>query len=83
MVAAFWFLWALRTIAEKEREHPPIWWRPGILMLGAFRRLAAGLLLGFGWSKPQPKTCGKSLGQAAGTTIEPRKRFKTYRKAAN
>ena len=83
MVAtAFWFLWALRALAETERENLPGWWCNGKLMPGAVRRLAAGLLLSFGWSKPKPKTRGKSPGRAEGTTFEPRERFKAYRKAA-
>lgn len=83
MVAtAFWFLWALRALAKTEREKLPGWWRSGKLTPGAVRRLAAGLLLGLGWSKPEPKPRGKSSGRAAGVTIEPRKQFKAYRKAA-
>jgi hypothetical protein len=83
MVAtAFWFLWALRALAQTEGEKLPGWWRSGKLTPGAVRRLAAGLLLSLGWSKPEPKARGKSPGRAAGTTFEPRKRFKAYRKAA-
>lgn len=83
MVAtAFWFLWALRALAETERENLPGWWRSGKLTPGAVRRLAAGLLLGLGWSKPKPKTRGKSPGRAAGTSFEPRERFKAYRSAS-
>ena len=83
MVAtAFWFLWVLRAMAETEGEKLPGWWRSGKLTPGAVRRLAAGLLLCLGWSKPEPKARGKSPGRAAGTTFEPRKQFKAYRKAA-
>ena len=83
MVAtAFWFLWALRALAETEREKLPGWWRSGKLTPGAVRRLAAGLLLSLGWSKPEPKTRGKSLGRAAGTRFEPRERYKAYRRAS-
>ena len=83
MVAtAFWFLWALRALAQTEREKLPGWWRSGKLTPGAVRRLAAGLLLSLGWSKPEPKTRGKSPGRAEGTAFEPRKQFKAYRKAA-
>ncbi len=82
VATAFWFLWALRGLAETERENLPGWWRSGKLTPGAVRRLAAGLLLSFGWSKPQPKTRGKSPGQVAGTTFEARERFKAYRQAA-
>src|SRR5262249_10577239 len=79
---AFWFLWALRALAEPERENLPGWWRRGKLTPGAIRRLAAGLLLSVGWSKPQPKPRGKSPGRAEGTRLEPRERFKAYHKAA-
>jgi DDE superfamily endonuclease len=83
MVAtAFWFLWALRAMAETEGEKLPGWWRSGKLTPGAVRRLAAGLLLSLGWSKPEPKTRGKSVGRAAGTSFEPRERFKASRSAA-
>ena len=83
MVAtAFWFLWALRALAETEREKLPGWWRRGKLTPGAIRRLAAGLLLSLGWSKPQPKPRGKSSGRVAGTSFEPRERFKAYRQAS-
>jgi hypothetical protein len=59
MVAtAFWFLWALRAMAEAEGEKLPGWWRSGKLTPGAVRRLAAGLLLSLGWSKPEPQTRG-------------------------
>jgi len=83
MVAtAFWFLWALRAMAETEREKLPGWWRSGKLTPGAVRRLAAGLLLSLGWSKPEPKTRGKSPGRAKETRFEPRERFKAYRRAS-
>src|SRR4030095_13649470 len=78
----FWFLGALRAMAETEGESLPGWWRRGKLTPGAVRRLAAGLLLRLGWSKPEPKTRGKSPGRDKRTTIEPRKQFKAYRKAA-
>jgi len=83
MVATtYWFLWALRSVAETEREKLPGWWRRGKLTPGAIRRLAVGLLLSLGWSKPEPKPRGKSAGRVEGTTCEPRKQFKAYRKAA-
>jgi hypothetical protein len=83
MVAtAFWFLWALRAMAESEGEKLPGWWRSGKLTPGAVRRLAAGLLLSLGWSRPEPKTRGKSVGRTAGTSFEPRERFKASRSAA-
>src|SRR5262249_24887939 len=77
MVATnYWFLWALRSMAETEGEKLPGWWRSGKLTPGAIRRLAAGLLLDLGWSKPEPITRGKSAGRVEGTTFEPRKQFK-------
>jgi len=79
---AFWFLWVLRDLARNHRQPIPGWWRSGKLTPGAVRRMAAGLLLGFGWSKPQAKPRGKSPGRTAGTRLEPRQRFKVYRKAA-
>ena len=83
MVAtAFWFLWALRALAETERGRLPGWWNRGNLTPGAVRRLAAGLLLSLGWSKPQPKPRGKSSGRAVGTRFESRERFKAYRSAS-
>ena len=83
MVAtAFWFLWALRSLAKTETEKLPGWWRSDKMTPGAIRRLAAGLLLSLGWSSPEPKTRGKSVGRAAGTRFEPRERFKASRRAA-
>jgi hypothetical protein len=82
MVAtAFWFLWGLRSLAEIEGEKLPGWWRSGKLTLGAVRRLAAGLLLSLGWSKPESNPRGKSAGRAEGRRFEPRKRFNAYRSA--
>ena len=78
---AFWFLWALRSLAEAERENLPGWWRSGKLTPGAVRKQASGLLLSLGWSKHAPKSRGKSPGRAEGTTFEPRERFKVYCKA--
>ena len=82
VATAFWLLWTLRELATISAEKLPGWWRSGKLTPGAVKRMAAGLLLGLGWSKPQPKPRGKSPGRVAGTKIEPRKRFKIYRKTA-
>jgi len=79
---ALWLLWALRDLAQAHTEQLPGWWRSRKLTPGAVRRMAAGLLLSFGWRKPQPKPRGKSPGRASGTKLEPRRRFKVYRKAA-
>ena len=82
VATALWLLWALRELAQGNTEQLPGWWRRGKLTPGAVRRMAAGLLLSFGWSKPQPKPRGKSPGRASGTKMEPRRRYKVYRKAA-
>lgn len=83
MVAtAFWLLWVLRELAKANTVKLPGWWRSGKLTPGAVRRMAAGLLMGFGWSKPQPEPRGKSPGRVTGTTFKPRKRFRVYRKTA-
>src|SRR5262245_22525207 len=83
MVAtAFWFLWALRALAETERERLPGWWNRGKLTPGAVRRLAAGLLLSLGWSKAQPQSRGALAVGAVGTRFESRERFKAYRSAS-
>jgi hypothetical protein len=83
MVATcFWWLWALRALAEQPREGLPKWWRSSKLTPGAVRRLAAGLLLSFGWEKPQPKVRGKSPGRAPGTAMKPRPRWKAVLQAA-
>lgn len=77
---AFWLLWVLRDLAKTNRERLPGWWRSGKLTPGAVKRMAAGLLMGFGWNKPQPKPRGKSPGRVTGTKLKPRKRFRIYRK---
>jgi hypothetical protein len=79
---SYWLLWALRDLAKTNTEKLPGWWRSGKLTPGAIRRMAAGLLMGLGWSKPQPKPRGKSPGRTTGTKLKPRKRFKVYRKSA-
>lgn len=83
MVAtAFWFLWALSGLASKDDQKIPKWWRSGKMTPGTVRKTAAGLLLGLGWKKPEPKPRGKSPGRPGGTTLEPRTRFQTCRIAA-
>jgi len=79
VATAFWFLWALRTRARSQPAAWPKWWRSRKLTPGAVRRLAAGLLLGLGWQKPQPKLRGKSPGRRRGVKMEPRRRYKMYR----
>jgi hypothetical protein len=82
VATAFWLLWVLRDLATTNAQELPAWWRKGSLTPGAVKRMAAGLLLGFGWRKPQPQPRGKSPGRTVGTKIGPRKRFKVYRKTA-
>jgi hypothetical protein len=82
MVATvFWFLWALCRMAKADDPHLPRWWRSGKLTPGAVRRMAGGLLLSLGWSRPQPKVRGKSPGRAEGTIVKRRKRFKVCEQA--
>jgi len=42
------------AIRRSQGEKLPGWWRSGKLTPGAVRRLATGLLLSLGWSKPEP-----------------------------
>lgn len=83
MVAtALWLLWALRPLAQEKDARWPQWWRSRRLTPGAIRRLAPGLLLRLGWHRPAPKRRGKSPGRAAGTRLEPQRRYRIYRKRA-
>jgi hypothetical protein len=80
---AFWFLWALSGLAKIADQKLILgWWKKEKITHGAVRRLAAGLLLKFGWKKPQSKPRGKSPGRAKGTKLEARKRSKPVRQAA-
>jgi hypothetical protein len=79
VATVYWLLWALREMVEVEKANWPAWWRSRKLTPGAMRRLAAGLFLEFGWSKPEVKPRGKSPGRAKGATQEPRERFQVYR----
>lgn len=49
VATVFWLLWVLRSLAAAQRTGLPAWWRSRKLTPGAMRRLAAGLLLRFGW----------------------------------
>src|SRR5262249_11340323 len=71
-----WGLWGPACPAQGADPKIPRWWRSGKLTPGAVRRVAGGLLLSLGWSRPQPKLRGKSPGLAEGTTLKPRERFK-------
>ena len=82
VATAYWLRWALRGVVDEEKATWPAWWRSRKLTPGAMRRLAAGLFLGLGWSKPAVKPRGKSPGRAAGARQEPRTRFKVYRAEA-
>jgi len=82
VATVFWLLWALRSVVDEQKATWPAWWRSRKLTPGAMRRLAAGLFLGLGWTKPEVKPRGKSPGRAKGATQEPRERFKVYRVGA-
>jgi len=82
VATVFWLLWALRAIVDEQKATWPAWWRSRKLTPGAMRRLAAGLFIGLGWSKPEVKPRGKSPGRAKGARPEPRQRFKVYRVGA-
>lgn len=82
VATVFWLLWALRAVVDEQKATWPAWWQSRKLTPGAMRRLAAGLFLGLGWSKPEVKPRGKSPGRAKGATQKPRQRFKVYRVGA-
>ena len=76
VATVFWLLWAMRPVVDEQKATWPAWWRSRKLTPGAMRRLAAGLFIALGWSKPEVKPRGKSPGRTAGEKQEPRKRFK-------
>ena len=81
MVATvMWWLFALRKFAQSDGVHWPRWWRGRRLTPGAVRRVALGLLVKLGIRPPQPQVRGKSPGRAVGTRLEPRKRYRIFRK---
>ena len=82
VATVYWLLWALRAEVDAQKATWPAWWHSRKLTPGAVRRLAAGLFLGLGWSKPVIKPRGKSPGRATGETQPPRPRFKVYRAGA-
>ena len=82
VATVYWLLWALRSVVDEQKATWPAWWRSRKLTPGAMRRLAAGLFIGLGWSKPEVKPRGKSPGRAEGAKQEPRQRFKVYRAGA-
>jgi DDE superfamily endonuclease len=82
VATVFWFLWALSGLAKADDKNIPKWWRSGKTTPGVVRKTAAGLLIGLGWKRPDPKPRGKSPGRAKGTRLEPRKQFEVHRIAA-
>jgi hypothetical protein len=82
VATVYWLLWALRAMVDEQKTTWPAWWRSRKLTPGAMRRLAAGLFIELGWSKPEVKPRGKSPGRAEGAKQEPRERFKVYRAGA-
>ena len=81
MVATvMWWLFALRKVAQSDAVDWPRWWRGRRLTPGAVRRVALGLLVKLGIRPPQPQVRGKSPGRAVGTHLEPRKRYRIFRK---
>jgi len=75
MVAtSFWNLWALAGLVDEENRNIPKWWRGNKITPGAVRRMACGLLMEFGWSKPESKPRGKSPGRVQGSISRPRPR---------
>ena len=79
VATAYWLLWVLREVVDEQAATWPAWWRSRKLTPGAMRRLAAGLFIELGWSKPTVKPRGKSPGRAVGATQTPRPRFKVHR----
>jgi hypothetical protein len=75
-----WVLFALRKFAQSEGVTWPQWWRARRLTPGAMRRVALGLFVKLGIQPPKPKVRGKSPGRAVGTRLQPRKRYRLFRK---
>ncbi len=79
MVASpFWNLWALAGLVDAENRHIPKWWRGNKIMPGAVRRMASGLLMESGWSRPDPEPSGKSPGRRQELKCRPRPRLNFY-----
>jgi hypothetical protein len=78
-----WMLFALRHTAKSEQVNWPKGWRGRRLTPGAVRRVAMGLFLKLGIQRANPHLRGKSPGRAVGVRLEPRKRYRIYRKRAN
>lgn len=80
VATVMWVLFALRKFAQAGGVNWPKWWRGRRLTPGAVRRVALGLFVKLGIQPPQPQVRGKSPGRAVGTRLEPRKRYRIFRK---
>ena len=80
VATVLWMLFALRKFAQSDGVAWPKWWRARRLTPGAVRRVALGLFVKLGIRPPQPQVRGKSPGRAVGTRLEPRKRYRIFRK---
>jgi hypothetical protein len=78
--SAFWQLYALRSVATSgELRLPGV--GPGASATpGAVRRASAAIFARLGITAPTPRRRGKSPGRAKGTRLEPRHRFRIFRK---
>jgi len=80
VATAMWLLFALRGCVTAQQGQWPAWWRSRKATPGAVRRLALGILISLGIQRPKPKPRGKSPGRALGAKMEPRRRYKVFRK---
>lgn len=80
VATVMWVLFALRKFAQLGGVNWPQGWRGRRLTPGAVRRVALGLFVKLGIQPPQPQVRGKSPGRAVGTRLEPRKRYRIFRK---
>jgi hypothetical protein len=80
VATVLWLLFALRKFAQSDGVAWPKWWRGRRLTPGAVRRVALGLFVKLGIHPPQPQVRGKSPGRTVGTRLEPRQRYRIFRK---
>ena len=80
VATVMWVLFALRKFAQSDGVQWPQWWRGRRLTPGAVRRVALALFVKLGIGPPQPQVRGKSPGRAVGTRLQPRKRYRIFRK---
>jgi hypothetical protein len=80
VATVMWVLFALRKFAQSNGVNWPQWWRGRRLTPGAVRRVALALFVKLGIRAPQPQVRGKSPGRAVGTRLQPRKRYRIFRK---